>query len=251
MSSSSRAPDNPAIRGVSVTITGNTINSADTQLLKGLAGRDRQSIAWSPDGLRYAWIEGPHGPTAKIMWAMPGKAPSVLYAPSGDSDPYVLRGSDVLAWSNACSGGGSVLVFARDAKWDVNVEPAVQTEPPAIMAIDIEPAYGSEAPPSGSPPRVIKAGLHPTGFAFSPTGQYLVFSSGYGENEKVSMLSMCSLSQTSTTLLTWNDFSAAKYPYPCSDDLQSTCRCDGNTQKICYTYPLSDRFRCHFRSGIE
>ena len=237
MSSSSRAPDNPAIRGVSVTITGNTINSTDTQLLKGLASRDRGSIAWSPDGLRYAWIEEPYTPTAKIMWAAPGKTPSVLYAPYGASDPYVLSDSDVLAWSDACSGNGSVLVFARDAKWDTSVDPAVQTELPAIMAIDIEAASGSESPPSFSSPREIKVGPYPTGFAFSPTGQYLVFSSGHGENEKVSMESMCSSPQTSTTLLTWNDLSAAKYPYACSDNAGSNCLCNGDPAKVCYTYP--------------
>ena len=237
MSSSSRAPDNPAIRGVSVSITGDTIKSTDTQLLKGLADRDRGSIAWSPDGLRYAWIEGPYGSTAKIMWAAPGQAPSVLYAPTGASEPYVLRGSDVLAWSNACSGGGSVLVFARDAKWDTSVDPAVQTELPAIMAIDIEAASGSGSLPSFSTPREIKVGTYPTGFAFSPRGQYLVFSSGHGENEAVSMESMCSSPQTSATLLTWNDLSAAKYPYDCSDNAGSICPCNGNPAKVCYTYP--------------
>lgn len=235
MSSGSYAPNKPAIRGVSLTITGNTINGADTQLLKALDGRNRGSIAWSPDGSRYAWIEGRDPPSAKIMWAAPGQAPSVLYAPTDANDPYVWGGSDALAWGHACSGEGSVLVFARASKWDATRE--IYTEVPAIMGIDIDPASGSGSPPSHDSPRLIEQEYSPSGFAFSPMGRYLVFRSRYGENERVSLLSMCTSSTSSTPLLTWNDFSAARYPHACSDDLQSSCPCEGDTAKVCYTYP--------------
>jgi hypothetical protein len=236
MSSSSNAPSKPAIRGVAVTVTGGTVTSTETQLSKPLDGRSHVSVVWSPDGSRFAWIEGRDVPTAKIMWARPGGAPSVLYEPGDVYDPHVWGGSDVLAWSNACSGVGSVLVFARAAKWDPVFE--VYTEVPAIMGIDIEPASpGSSTPPAHGSPRVIRVEPDPNGFALTPSGSHLVFNSGYGENEKVSVVSMCTPSAPATTLLTWADFAAARYAYACSDDPLSTCPCNGNTANVCYTYP--------------
>ena len=235
MSSSSYALNKPAIRGVAVTITGDTITSTDQQLLKALDGRNRGSIVWSPDGLRYAWVEGRDPPTAKIMWAKPGKTPSVLYEPKVASDPHVWGGSDTLAWSNACSGAGSVLVFTRASKSDPVTE--LETEPAAIMGIDIDPATPNLDPPAVHSPRLIRQVYYPNGFAFSPTGCYLVFNSGYGQNEKVSMVSMWPLSPTATTLMTWNDFSAPRYPYACDNEPLSACPCNGNDAKLCYDYP--------------
>jgi hypothetical protein len=236
MSSSSNAPSKPAIRGVAVTVTGGTVTSTETQLLKPLDGRSAGSVVWSPDGSRFAWIEGREPPTAKIMWARPGGAPSVLYAPSDEYDPHVWGGSDVLAWSNACSGVGSVLVFARAAKWDPVLEQ--YTESSAIMAIDIEPASPGSEPPSHGSPRLIRAATRPNGFAVSSTGSHLVFNSGYQENERVSVVSLCTSSAPATTLLTWADFAAARYSQACSDEPDATCPCNGNIGHVCYEYPI-------------
>jgi hypothetical protein len=236
MSSSSKAPARPAIRGVSVTITGDTVSSTDTQLAKALAGRDWTSIAWSPDGSRFAWIEGQAEESRKIMWARPGNGPAVLYQPSDVSDAYVSGGSDGLAWaSDACSGdGGSILVFARAPKWDATRQQ--YTELPAIMGIDIDPASPDSTPGHGSP-RVILMASNPNGFAFSPTGDHLAFNAGYGTNEKVSLLPMCGSSPTPMTLLIWDDFRAARYPHACDDNPGSACPCGGNSETVCFSYP--------------
>ena len=236
LSSSSKAPARSAIRGVAVTITGDTVSSTDTQLAKALAGRDWTSIAWSPDGSRFAWIEGQADATRKIMWARLGSAPTVLYEPNVVSDAYVWGGSDGLAWgSDACSGdGGSILIFARAAKWDATTQQ--YTEQPAIMGIDIDPASPDSTPGHGSP-RLILLASYPNGFALSPTGDHLAFNAGYGTNERVSLLPMCGSSPTSTTLLTWDDFRAARYPYACYDDPGTICPCGGNAETVCFNYP--------------
>jgi hypothetical protein len=238
MSSSSRAVNGSAIRGVALTITGDTVSGTDTQLAKALAGRDSGSIVWSPDGSRYAWIEGQAAETRKIMWARPGRAPAVLYQPNDVNDAYVSGDSDVLAWGrDACSGaGGSILVFARAAKWD-DIQKQY-TELPAIMGIDIEPeSPGSELPPVYGSPRLILDSSGPNGLAFSPTGRYLAFNAGFGTNEKVSIVPVCGSSPVATTLLTWGDFRAARYPHACNDSPESACPCDGDSEKVCFNYP--------------
>jgi len=236
MSSSSYAPSKPAIRGVALTISNDAVTSTDTQLAKALEGRDRGSIAWSPDGLRYAWIQGQDMQTRKIMWAAPGKAAAVLYQPADTDDAYVDGGSDGLAWGPACSGVGSTVVFARAAKWDPNSQ--TDEEPTAIMGIDIESAVaGSSLPPNHSQPRPIREASNPTAFALSPTGNHLAFNTGYGANETVSIVPMCVESPSPATLLSRDDIGAARYEYTCSDDPGSACPCGGDSEKVCLDYP--------------
>jgi hypothetical protein len=237
MSSSSYAPDKPAIRGVAFTVTGDTVSGSDAQLAKALQGRDRGSIVWSPDGSRYAWIEGQYGQMRKIMWARPGKAPTVLYQPSDVTDPFVWGGSDGLAWGSACSGGGSTLVFTRESKWDDAQQ--AYTEQTAIMAIDIAaPPPESDVAPSHDPPRLVRDVIYPNGFAFSPLGRHLAFNAGYGPGEKVSILPMCVQDPAPVTLLTWGDFGAPTYANACQNDYpQGGCYCNGNPAATCPSYP--------------
>ena len=94
----------PSIRGV--TIAADASASTDAPLLKANSGRSRGSIAWSPDGTRFAWIEN-----GVIMTAAPGGKPAQLY-PTGVDDPRPEEGSDALAWGPACPGTeGSIIAF--------------------------------------------------------------------------------------------------------------------------------------------
>ena len=63
MSANSRAVSGPAIRGF--TLESNT----DTELAKAKDGRGKGSIAWSPGGTWYAWIETDGSQTSSIFVA--------------------------------------------------------------------------------------------------------------------------------------------------------------------------------------
>ena len=225
MSSGSNAPTGPSIRGVALTIGIDSVSGSDTQLLKALDGRSRSSIAWSPDGTRYAWIEGATGQSRKIMWAEPGRAATVLYQPGDPADPYVSGGNDVLAWAPGCASGNSVLVFAREAKWDPVEE--IETEHPAIMAIDIGPGPDLVR----DPPRLMLEVSAPGAFAFSPSGRSLAYRAGSEHYEGIWVLPLaCALDPERpgvptpgdpVQLLTWDDLGAPQYP--CDPDPAIPC----------------------------
>lgn len=172
MSNGSNSPASAAVRGVALSSDG--LTGTDTQLAKAKAYRDYGSVVWSPDGTRYAWVEGAFGQTRSIMVGAPGAVPAVLYSAALDLDsgqPYPSDGFDMLAWGPGCSRGTSVLVF-RNVIW-----------PPGIMAIDV-PEH--RAPGT---PRLISE-QNASGFAFSPTGQHLAYRV-YSTEEEVWVLPMC------------------------------------------------------------
>ncbi|MFO1395120.1 MAG: hypothetical protein U1F09_15295 [Steroidobacteraceae bacterium] len=95
------------VRGVTLSFqSSGAITSADSSLISNATGRSYSSVAWSPDGKRFAWIQD-----GAIMTAAPGTKPVKLY-PKSVGDPQPLANPDTLAWGpDCCSGGDSVLVF--------------------------------------------------------------------------------------------------------------------------------------------
>ena len=168
MSAASNNFSTSEMRGV--TLSADRMTSIDSSLLKSATGRERHSVAWSPDGSRFAWIEG-----GAIMAAAPGGKPVVLYAPTSPGDPIVLGNSDTLAWATDCANSaGSVLVFHSGS-------------PYALQLLKIgsdgavtgrEEIYNNESEFVGFDPDTggeIWAMSSSGSFAFSPTGQHLAF----------------------------------------------------------------------------
>ena len=208
----SNAPSSPAIRGV--TLASDGLSGTDAQLAKAKANRDSGSIVWSPDGTRYAWVEGAWQQTRSIMVAAPGQAPTVVYSAAyGSTDPYPSDGADVLDWGVSCAGT-SVLVFSANG---------LPPSPAGIWAI-----YDPELTGAGQIPQVLSNIENASGLALSPTGQHLAFRY-WSTNERVLMLPMCSIDKTPVVLVEKAAIGAADDP--CIDPSQprspsNTCNPD-------------------------
>ena len=206
------APSSPAIRGV--TLASDGLSGTDAQLAKAKANRDSGSIVWSPDGTRYAWVEGAWQQTRSIMVAAPGQAPTVVYSAAyGSTDPYPSDGADVLDWGVSCAGT-SVLVFSANG---------LPPSPAGIWAI-----YDPELTGAGQIPQVLSNIENASGLALSPTGQHLAFRY-WSTNERVLMLPMCSIDKTPVVLVEKAAIGAADDP--CIDPSQprspsNTCNPD-------------------------
>jgi hypothetical protein len=191
----SNAPSSPAIRGV--TLASDGLSGTDAQLAKAKANRDSGSIVWSPDGTRYAWVEGAWQQTRSIMVAAPGQAPTVVYSAAyGSTDPYPSDGADVLDWGVSCAGT-SVLVFSANG---------LPPSPAGIWAI-----YDPELTGAGQIPQVLSNIENASGLALSPTGQHLAFRY-WSTNERVLMLPMCSIDKTPVVLVEKAAIGAADDP---------------------------------------
>lgn len=189
------APSSPAIRGV--TLASDGLSGTDAQLAKAKANRDSGSIVWSPDGTRYAWVEGAWQQTRSIMVAAPGQAPTLVYsAVYGSTDPYPSDGADVLDWGVSCTGT-SVLVFSANG---------LPPSPAGIWAI-----YDPELTGAGHIPQVLSNIENASGLALSPTGQHLAFRY-WSTNERVLMLPMCSIDKTPVVLVEKAAIGAADDP---------------------------------------
>lgn len=189
------APSSPAIRGV--TLASDGLSGTDAQLAKAKANRDSGSIVWSPDGTRYAWVEGAWQQTRSIMVAAPGQAPTLVYsAVYGSTDPYPSGGADVLDWGMSCAGT-SVLVFSSNG---------LPPSPAGIWAI-----YDPELPGAGHIPQLLSNIQNASGLALSPTGQHLAFRY-WSTNERVLMLPMCSIVKTPVVLVEKAAIGAADDP---------------------------------------
>jgi hypothetical protein len=192
----SNAPSSPAIRGV--TLASDGLSGTDTQLAKAKADRDSGSIVWSPDGTRYAWVEGAWQQTRSIMVAAPGQSPTVVYSAAyGTTDPYPSEGgADVLDWGVSCAGT-SVLVFSANGL------------PPSqggIWAI-----FDPELTGAGHIPQLLSSIENASGLALSPTGEHLAFRY-WSTNERVWMLPMCSIDKTPVVLVEKAAIGAADDP---------------------------------------
>ena len=107
LAASSNAMNSAEVRGVTLNFQSDgTITSGDSSLVSNATGRSYASVAWSPDGKRFAWIQN-----GAIMTAAPGAKPVKLY-PTNANDPQPLGNPDTLAWGpDCCNGADSVLVF--------------------------------------------------------------------------------------------------------------------------------------------
>jgi dipeptidyl aminopeptidase/acylaminoacyl peptidase len=145
------------IRGSVLSADGRT--ATDVSLVKSATGREHTSIAWSPDGSRFAWVEN-----GKIMAAAPGKAPVVLYSTvAGDKKPTVGGDFDGLAWGPGCVASTSVIAFRSFQPYGVFVitvdANGAVTGPRTLATLDGDGRLGA--------------------MAFSPTGRYLALE-GFG-----------------------------------------------------------------------
>lgn len=210
MSNSSRGPTSSAVRAV--TLAGDGRSGADTQLVKAKTDRQYDSVAWSPDGTRFAWIEGAYGQIRSIMVGAPGQTPVAIYsAADGAGEDYVGSGPDALAWGPGCTPGTSVLVFRSFG--------GTNNRPPGIVALDISANYVP-----GQPRRISDIN-GASGFALSPTGQHLVFRY-FSSNERVLILPMCPVNQPYITLVEKEAIGAADDPCDPSQPPSSTNTCN-------------------------
>jgi hypothetical protein len=186
MSKDNRSVTNNAeVRGG--TLSANGLSSTDGSLLKSANGREYTSIAWAPDGSRFAWVEN-----GAIMTAVPGKAPTVLYSTTpGDGKPTVAGDYDGLAWGLGCTGGTS-LAFTSWQPYGIHFLPidgsGVHAPIPLVTFVD----YGG-------------AGQ----LAFSPSGQHLAFVGG-GDTlpgDGIHLIPMCTFSRTPFLLVSSSDVS--------------------------------------------
>jgi hypothetical protein len=168
MSAASNNFSTSELRGV--TLSPDRMTSTDSSLLKSATDRELYSVAWSPDGSRFAWIE-----RGAIMAAAPGGKPTVLYAPASPGDPIVLGNPDTLAWARDCANSAaSVLVFHSGGPYALQLikigSDGTVTGPELLYDnssefVGIDPVTGAE----------IWAASYSASFAFSPTGQHLAF----------------------------------------------------------------------------
>jgi len=173
MSANSRTVNGPAIRGFALE------SNTDIELAKAKNGRGKGSIAWSPDGKWYAWIEMV-SQTSSILVAAPGQEARVIFSAQwGDSSKPYPDGynSDQLAWGPGCSPGTTILVFQGFG--------GPNNSPQGIYAID-------NPEQDGAPfiPRQLSPQANASGFALSPTGQHLAYRYS-SSNERVLALPLC------------------------------------------------------------
>jgi WD40 repeat protein len=190
---STQALSQGAVRGIDMAADG--LSGSDLSLLKSKSGRQSQAVAWSPDGKLAAWYEiglGMVSTPHSIMVAAPGGKPVAIYSSvPGDGRPQLTTGTDSLAWAPVCGGGAqSVLVFASHDPAGIygirfiNNQPG---EPEQLMSLAVDDGLW----------------IFPSAFAFSPSGQYLVFagSAGSGGAYGVWVLPMCPGAGTPVQLL--------------------------------------------------
>lgn len=137
---------NTEIRGETPSADG--LSSTDSSLVKAALNRDHTSIAWAPDGNRFAWLQN-----GTIMVASPGKTPSVLYSTTvGDTKPRANGDGDALAWGWDCRGG-SALAFKSYQPYGVFfiwIDGAgVVHDPEPLVVIDNGGLQGMAFSPSG------------------------------------------------------------------------------------------------------
>ena len=158
------------LRGLALSADG--LSATDMSLVKGAFNRDPASIAWAPDGSRFAWLQN-----GSIMAASPGKAPTVLYDPAAGIDrPKADMGGDGLAWGPHC-GGGTALVFKS-------------YQPYGVFLIRMDDAG---VPSEPEPLLVIQQSGIVQGMALSPKGRYLAVA-GEGDafpDSGVSLVPIC------------------------------------------------------------
>jgi len=179
MSVGSTSLAGPAIRGV--TLATDLAASSDASLFKASSQRDTASIAWSPDGTRFAWIEN-----GAIMSAAPGSKAIRLY-PTVPGDPVVREGA--LAWGPDCSGAGdSVIAFLSDAPFSVRtltIKDGLVTSGRELLELKMHCYYDKDV--------LVCTMASALAFAFSPQGQLLAF---HGHDDNLSpgiwAASMCS-----------------------------------------------------------
>jgi hypothetical protein len=164
LSASSQSVNTAEVRGVALGVQTSVVTSSDSSLLRNATGRSYSSVAWSPDGKRYAWIEN-----GAILTAAPGGKPTLLY-PTVSGDPKPLTNPDALAWGPDCCGGGdSTLVFLSElpsfAIQALTVQADVVIKREELLALNSH----CDTPDVCT----ISTG---SSFAFSPEGQVLAFS---------------------------------------------------------------------------
>lgn len=181
---STQALSQSAVRGIALA------SSSDLSIQKSKAGREYQSVAWSPDGRRAVWFEIGRGmvstPISIVVTALGGKPVSVYTSVPGDGKPQVNDGIDALAWGQDCNDqAASVLVFSSYSPAGIY----------GIRFVNDQPSQPVQLMPMN-----IGSGtwFFPTAFAFSPTGKHLAFA-GSGEDDSsygVWMLPMCTADHT-------------------------------------------------------
>lgn len=180
MSVGSMSLAGPAIRGITLATV--LADSSDASLFKANSQRDMGSIAWSPDGAKFAWIEN-----GAIMAAAPGGRATQLY-PTESGDPAVWGSG--LAWGpDGCGDGDSVIAFLADAPFSVRtltIKDGLVTSDRTLLEFKMHCYHDDENV-------LVCTMANARAFAFSPRGQLLAFH-GYDDDLSPGIwaASMCS-----------------------------------------------------------
>jgi len=161
------------IRGATFSLDGRSVT--DVSLFQASRNRDHTSVTWSPDGTRFAWIEG-----GTIRTASPGQKATVIYNPTnGINLPTVVAQPDSLAWGRGCDSTSSQLVFAGDKPW-------------GVYSITITNGI------PGSPVELVDFTNNGAGwaFAFSPTGRHLAIVASGVLSYGIWLVPMCTADHT-------------------------------------------------------
>jgi len=156
-------PGVATVRGLSLTPEGTA--SADVTLWKGSTVYFN-SMTWDPDGAWLAWGQyvDKKGTRGIVAGQIGGDVRTLLKFPNGDITRR--NGLDTLAWGRGCDGR-SVIVFVGDQLWDYL--DALYVFDPFATNPQARRLYAINHGPDGS----LERGH---GLAFSPQGQYLIFS---------------------------------------------------------------------------
>jgi hypothetical protein len=181
-----------SVRGIEFSEINGQSSSRDVSLLRSKTGRQYQSIAWSPDGKQFAWIELGNSMAStpiSILVGAPGRKPLVVYSADPGDSPRPHYGEDMVAWGWACDDidhTRSILAFASD----------IPTAAGEGLRWGIFGIVFADGIPQG-PPEVLWQFQVPTSdfllrtsphaFAFSPQGCHLAFA-GTTESEPGSPL---------------------------------------------------------------
>lgn len=180
MSVGSMSLAGPAIRGITLATV--LADSSDASLFKANSQRDMGSIAWSPDGAKFAWIEN-----GAIMAAAPGGRATQLY-PTESGDPAVWGSG--LAWGpDGCGDGDSVIAFLADSPFSVRtltIKGGLVTSDRTLLEFKMHCYHDDENV-------LVCTMANARAFAFSPRGQLLAFH-GYDDDLSPGIwaASMCS-----------------------------------------------------------